>query len=263
MADRLDGKVAIVTGGASGLGLASARRFAAEGARVACLDIDGDAAERAAAGIGEAALGLAADVTDEAALDRAVAATLERFGRVDVLYANAGIPGTGGVHGLGLDTWQRVIDVNLTGVFLSARAVLAPMLEQGSGSIILQASAAGIGGVRGLAAYAAAKGGVVALTRQMAADYSERGIRVNAICPGTVLTPLVEKTYIERAGDQEAGRRELARRERDYPLGHLGDVDDVANLALFLASDEAAWIAGSVYPVDGGASAVLLWSAPA
>jgi NAD(P)-dependent dehydrogenase (short-subunit alcohol dehydrogenase family) len=259
--DRLDGKVAIVTGGASGLGLASARRFAAEGARVACLDIDGDAAERAAAGIGEAALGLAADVTDEAALDRAVAATLDRFGRVDVLYANAGIPGTGGVHGLGLDAWQRVIDVNLTGVFLSARAVLAPMLTQGSGSIILQASAAGIGGVRGLAAYAAAKGGVVALTRQMAADYSEKGIRVNAICPGTILTPLVEKTYIERAGDEEAGRRELARRERDYPLGHLGQVDDVANLALVLASDEAAWIAGSVYTVDGGASAVLLWSA--
>jgi NAD(P)-dependent dehydrogenase (short-subunit alcohol dehydrogenase family) len=258
---RLQGKVAIVTGGASGLGLASARRFAEEGARVACLDIDGEAAEQAAAGIGDQALGLATDVTDEAATNRAVAATLERFGRVDVLYANAGIPGTGGVHGLSLEAWRRVIDVNLTGVFLSARAVLAPMLEQGAGSIILQASAAGIGGVRDLAAYAAAKGGVVALTRQMAADYSERGIRVNAICPGTIRTPLVEQTYAERAGDPEAGRRELARRERDYPLGHLGDVKDVANLALFLASDEAAWIAGAIYPVDGGATAVMLWSA--
>jgi NAD(P)-dependent dehydrogenase (short-subunit alcohol dehydrogenase family) len=257
---RLEGKVAIVTGGASGLGLASAQRFAEEGARVVCVDLDGAAAEQAAAGIGDAALGLAADVTDEAALERAVAATLERFGRVDVLYANAGIPGTGQVHEISLAEWQRVIDVNLTGVFLSARAVLPPMLAQGAGSLVLQASVGGLTGIRSLPAYAAAKGGVVALTKQMAADYSERGIRVNAICPGTVRTPLVEATYVGFAGSEEAAKEALARRDRDYPMGRLGAVEDVANLALFLASDESRWIAGGIYTVDGGMTAVSQWS---
>jgi NAD(P)-dependent dehydrogenase (short-subunit alcohol dehydrogenase family) len=257
---RLDGKVAIVTGGGSGLGLASAQRFAEEGARVVCVDLDGAAAEAAAAGIGDSALGLTADVTDEDSLERAVDATLERFGRVDVLYANAGIPGTGSVHELTRTDWQRVIDVNLTGVFLSARAVLPPMLAQGAGSLILQASVGGLTGIRSLPAYAAAKGGVIALTKQMAADYSERGVRVNAICPGTVRTPLVEATYVGYFGSEEAGQDALARRDRDYPMGRLGAVEDIANLALFLASDEARWLAGGIYVADGGMTAVSQWS---
>jgi NAD(P)-dependent dehydrogenase (short-subunit alcohol dehydrogenase family) len=251
---RLEGKVALVTGAASGLGRASALRFASEGASVAC--VDREVAEAPAGG-----LALAADVTDEASIEAAVAATLERFGRVDVLYANAGVPSAGQVHETSLGEWQRVLDVNLTGVFLTARAVLGDMLARGSGSILLQASVGGITGVRGIAAYAASKGGVAALAQQMAADYSERGIRVNAICPATILTPLVEAVYRERAGSEEQAAADLADRARDFPLGHMGGVEDVANLALFLASDEAKWITGAVYPVDGGATAVSLWSA--
>lgn len=249
---RLDGKVALVTGAGSGLGRAAARRFASEGAQVAWVD-------RELAGVPEGAFAVATDVTEESEVEHAVAATLERFGRVDVLYANAGVPSAGRVHETSLAEWRRVLDVNLTGVFLSVRAVLGGMLERGSGSILLQASVGGISGVRGIAAYAASKGGVVALARQMAADYAEHGIRVNAICPATVVTPLVEAVYRERAGSEEGGRRDLAERGRDFPIGHMGAVEDVANLALFLASDEAKWITGAVYPVDGGATAVSLW----
>jgi NAD(P)-dependent dehydrogenase (short-subunit alcohol dehydrogenase family) len=249
---RLAGKVALVTGAASGLGRAAAERFALEGAAVAFVDLR-------APSVPEGCLGLAADVTDEASIEAAVAETITRFGRIDVLYANAGVPSAGQVHETSPAEWRRVLDVNLTGVFLSARAVLGDMLSRGSGSILLQASVGGITGVRGIAAYAASKGGVAALAQQMAADYSERGIRVNAICPATILTPLVETVFRERAGSEEAAAADLAARGRDFPLGRMGGVEDVANLALFLASDEAKWITGAVYPVDGGATAVSLW----
>jgi NAD(P)-dependent dehydrogenase (short-subunit alcohol dehydrogenase family) len=252
---RLAGKVALVTGAASGLGRASAERFAQEGAAVAFVDLREPA-------VPDGCLGLAADVTDEASIEAAVAATIARFGRVDVVYANAGVPSAGRVHETSLAEWQRVLDVNLTGVFLTARAVLCDMLSRRSGSILLQASVGGIAGVRGIAAYAASKGGVAALARQMAADYSEHGIRVNAICPATILTPLVEAVYRERAGSEAEAQADLAERARDFPLGHMGELSDVANLALFLASDEAKWITGAVYPVDGGATAVSLWRSP-
>jgi NAD(P)-dependent dehydrogenase (short-subunit alcohol dehydrogenase family) len=254
---RLAGKVAVITGGASGLGLASARRFAAEGARVACLDLDGAAAAAAAAEFD--GLGVACDVSDEAAVAHAVDAVLERFGTVDVLYANAGIAGTGSVDAEDLASWNRMLAVHLTGAFLAARAVLAPMLGQGSGSIILQSSVAGVTGIRNLAAYTAAKGGIVALARQMAADYSERGVRVNAVCPGTVRTPLVEQTYLGYHGSADAAAAALAERDRDYPAGRLGAVEDIASFALFLAGDESRWITGGVFPVDGGATAVSMW----
>jgi NAD(P)-dependent dehydrogenase (short-subunit alcohol dehydrogenase family) len=254
---RLAGKVAVITGGASGLGLASAQRFAAEGAQVACLDLDGDAAAAAAADFD--GLGVACDVSDEASVERAVATTVERFGTVDVLYANAGIAGTGSVHKEDLASWNRMLGVHLTGVFLASRAVLGPMLAQGSGSIILQSSVAGVTGIRNLAAYTAAKGGIAALARQMAADYSERGIRTNAVCPGTVRTPLVEQTYLGYSGSPEAAAAALAERDRDYPAGRLGALEDIANFALFLASDESRWITGGVFPVDGGATAVSMW----
>ena len=174
-----------------GLGAASAERFAAEGATVVGVDLRGATLE--------------ADVSDEASIEAAVAETVSRHGRIDVLYANAGVASVGQVHETSLAEWQRVLDVNLTGVFLTARAVLADMLARGSGSILLQSSISAVSGYRSLAAYSAAKGGVVALARQMAADYSERGVRVNAITPGTVVTALVEAVYTERAGSAEAG----------------------------------------------------------
>ena len=155
-----------------------------------------------------------------------------------------------------------MLDVNLTGVFLTARAVLGDhALAPASGSILLQASVGGITGVRGIAAYAASKGGVAALAQQMAADYSEHGIRVNAICPGDD-PHAAGRGGLPRAGGPARGGGPGTiwhERARDFPLGHMGEPHDVANLALFLASDEAKWITGAVYPVDGGATAVSLW----
>ena len=144
-----------------------------------------------------------------------------------------------------------MIAVNLTGVWLSMRAVLPAMLEAGQGSIITQASTGGLVGVPGIASYAAAKGGVIALTRQVAVDYGRHGIRVNSICPGTVRTPLVEQTLRERGLDESA----MLDAARDYPMKRLGTVDEIASLALFLASDEASWITGATFAADGGYTA--------
>ena len=245
---RLAGKVALVTGAASGLGLASARRFGEEGARVACLDLD----EVDAPGV--ESLSLAADVTDAAALERAVEAVLERFGQLDIVLANAGIAGASMAHATPPEQWERVIGVNLTGVFLTIRAALPHLMERRSGSVVAMASLAAVSGVQSQAAYAAAKGGVVALARQLAVDYAGYGIRVNAICPATVVTPLVIDAYEQIGGDVQ---QMLDARALDVPLGRLGEPLDVANLALFLASDESAWMTGTVLPLDGGLSAAM------
>jgi 3-oxoacyl-[acyl-carrier protein] reductase len=259
---RLEGKVALVTGAASGLGLASALRFGAEGAKVAFADLDGAAAAKAAAELrssGGSAIDIELDVTDLASVEHAVAATIEHFGQVDVLFANAGIPGEGDAATLPTASWDKVIAVNLTGVWFSMRAVLPHMVERGRGSILLTASVAGLTGVSNTPAYSAAKGGVVALTRQVAVDFASRGIRVNAICPGPVLTPLFEAAFRERA--PEDPQAALRARAATVPLGRLGDPRDVANLALFLVSDEAEWITGAVYAVDGGITAAMVPSA--
>jgi NAD(P)-dependent dehydrogenase (short-subunit alcohol dehydrogenase family) len=256
---RMEGKAALVTGAASGIGRTTALLLAREGARVACVDrtADGPAEEIRAAG-GEA-IAIIADVTSEEDMERKAAATLAEFGRIDVLHANAGVGGSGSAHEVSRADWQRVIDVNLTGVWLTAKAVLPAMLRQGSGSIVNTASVGGMIGIPGLAAYAAAKAGVIGLTRQMAADYAGRGIRVNAICPGTTWTPLVEATYAGGGGAgagtatlEEARARSVAR----YPLGRLGTTEEVAAYVLFLASDETAWTTGAVFVVDGGFTAV-------
>ena len=256
---RLDGKVAIVTGGASGLGLASALLFGGEGAKVAVADLDGAGANRAAgeiAAAGGEAIGIELDVTDAAAVEQAVADTIARFGRVDVLFANAGIPGEGNAASLDRADWDRVIAVNLTSVWLSMRAVLPHMAERGRGAILATASVAGITGVPNTPAYSAAKGGVVALTRQVAVDFAGQGVRVNAICPGPVLTPLFEAAFRERAPEDPDAA--LRARAATVPLGRLGAPLDIANMALFLVSDEADWITGAVYAVDGGITAAMV-----
>jgi NAD(P)-dependent dehydrogenase (short-subunit alcohol dehydrogenase family) len=262
MTTRLAGKVAIVTGAGSGLGQASALRFAREGARVVCADVDAAAAARVADEIvsgGGAAIGIAVDVTDGADVQRMTDEALGAFGGIDVLFANAGIAGVGSVTTTTRETWDRVIAVNLTGVWLCNKAVVPAMQARGGGSVINQASIGGLVGFSGIAPYAAAKAGVIGLTRQAAIEYAAAGIRFNAICPGTIVTPLVVRTYEERGGIaigsgqtlDEAMQANAAR----YPMKRLGTPEDVANMAVFLASDEAAWITGATFAVDGGYTA--------
>jgi NAD(P)-dependent dehydrogenase (short-subunit alcohol dehydrogenase family) len=250
----------IVTGGGSGIGAAAALRFAEAGADVFVADRTADAASAVAAAIkahGLSATAITVDVTDEAAVARMAATVHAAAGGIDVLYANAGIEGAGTAIETDRAAWAQVLDVNLTGVWLSIRAVLPAMVASGRGSIITQSSTAGLVGVRGLAAYSAAKGGVIALTRQIAVEYGAAGVRANAICPGTVMTPLVERTYEARGGEVTFGSTEdmVKSASRGYPLGRLGTVDEVAALALFLASDDAGWITGGVFTVDGGYTA--------
>ena len=262
MTGRLANKIAIVTGAGSGIGEAAAQLFAAEGAKVACADINGDAARANAKRIGDAAIAVQVDVADPSAAERMVAETVAAFGGVDAVYANAGVAGPGRAGEVDLDEWNRVIGINLTGVWLSIKYALPHMITAGSGSLVLQSSVGALIGVPGIASYAAAKGGVIGLTRQMAVDYGPQGIRVNAICPGTVPTPLVRATYEKRGGfsatadaPPDASIDELidAAKVR-HPIGRLGTVEDIAQLATYLVSDESAWTTGSVITIDGGMS---------
>jgi NAD(P)-dependent dehydrogenase (short-subunit alcohol dehydrogenase family) len=224
-----------------------------------CADRNADGADSTATEIGaDAGSALTVDVTEPTDVVRLVAHTLERFGAVDVLYANAGVGGVGSAADVDEAEWQRVLDVNLTGVWRCCKHVLPHMVAAGRGSIVLQASIGGLRGVPGVAAYAAAKAGVIGLCRQMALDYGPLGIRVNAIAPGTVPTPLVEGIWAAGGGlvaaDNLAER--VATAAALYPLRRVGTPADVANVALFLASDESSWVTGAVYVVDGGKTAV-------
>ncbi|GAA1916558.1 SDR family NAD(P)-dependent oxidoreductase [Nocardioides hwasunensis] len=250
----LAGKVALVTGAGSGLGRSIAERLARGGAAVACCDLSEDSARETSELItsaGGRSVALAFDVTDEAATDAAVDVAADRLGGLDAVVANAGIAGEGAARGLELASWERIIAVHLTGTFLTTRAALRHLVERPGGSIVMQASAAGLVGLPNTPAYSAAKSGIIGLARQVARDYAHLGIRINAIAPGTVLTPLVQQAYDERFGaDVEAG---LEARAASIPLG-MGRPDDIAAAAAFLVSDEARWITGTVMPVDGGLS---------
>jgi NAD(P)-dependent dehydrogenase (short-subunit alcohol dehydrogenase family) len=257
---RLEGKRIVVTGAGSGIGRAATLLCAREGARVLAVDLDQAGADETAQLGGAQVFAHRCDVSDPASAETMAAAARERLGGCDGVYANAGIAGTGTVLDATWEMWQRTLAVNLTGVFLTDRSLLPLLLEAGGGSIVNQASIGGMVGVKGIAPYAAAKAGVIGLTRSITADFASRNVRCNALCPGTVPTPLVEKTYVERGGlaGMASGTYEemLQNAVRAYPMGRLGTLDEVAAMAVFLLSDEAAWCAGQCFVVDGGMTAV-------
>jgi len=252
---RLAGKVAIITGAGSGIGRAMALLFAREGATVVAAGRTPASIEETVAMIraetGWEALAVAADVAIPADVERMVRETVARFGRIDILCNNAGIGSSKDVVAVEPDEWDRVFAVNVRGVYLGCKYALPHMLAQGGGSIINTASVLALVGAPERAAYCASKGAVVALTRQIAVEYADRGIRCNCLCPTTVDTPWVDRLLAD-APDPVARRRALEERQ---PMGRLATAEDVAAAALYLASDDAAFVTGTAMVIDGGLSA--------
>ena len=247
---RLEDKVALVTGAASGIGYACANRFAEEGASVVGCDLAPSEAWERVAATAKGSQFHVVDVRDEAAQARMAASAIEEFGRIDVLVTAAGVAGGGPVHLLPLEEWRRVQDVNLTGTFLSAKAVLPQMIAQRSGSIITVASIEGLEGGEGASTYNASKGGVVILTKNLALDYGRLGIRANSICPGFIETPMFGSVM---NGEHFASQKERIREQ--HKLGRFGRPEEIAGAAFFLASDDASFVTGVALPVDGGFTA--------
>lgn len=248
MAGRLEGKVAVVTGGCSGIGLATVRRFAQEGARVVIGDLDDASGEGIATEVGGAYVHC--DVTDADQVEALFATAKERFGSVDVAFNNAGIspPDDDSILTTGLDAWRRVQEVNLTSVYLCCKAALPHMLEQGKGSIINTASfVAVMGAATSQISYTASKGGVLSMSRELGVQFAREGVRVNALCPGPVNTPLLQELF---AKDPERA----ARRMVHIPVGRFAEPEEIASAVLFLASDESSFITASQFLVDGGIS---------
>ncbi len=252
---RLDGKVALVTGAGSGIGEAIARLFARQGAHVTVADLAAEAAERVTSSIieqGGAASALTLDVAEEAQVREGFAAIAERHRRLDIVVNNAGVSHVGNILETSLDDWNRVLRVNAGGVFLCAREAVRVMVNQQpqGGVIVNMASVAAQIAVERRLPYSASKGAVLAMTRSIAMDFVDQGIRCNAICPGTVHTPFVEG-YLTRSfpGQEDAVRQTLHARQ---PIGRMGRPEEIAAAALYLVSDEAAFVTGTALVIDGG-----------
>ncbi|MBF6059255.1 3-oxoacyl-ACP reductase [Nocardia terpenica] len=245
---RLQDRVAVVTGGGSGIGLATVRRFASEGAKVVVADIDTTSGEAAATEVG--GLYVKADVTDETQVEALYQAAVDTYGGLDIAFNNAGIspPEDDSILTTGIDAWRRVQEVNLTSVYLCSKYAINHMLARGKGSIINTASfVAVMGAATSQISYTASKGGVLSMSRELGVQFARQGIRVNALCPGPVNTPLLQELF---AKDPERAARRLVH----IPLGRFAEPEEIAAAVAFLASDDSSFITASQFLVDGGIS---------
>ena len=252
LTQRLAGKVAVITGGASGIGLATARRFAAEGATVVIGDFNAETGEAAASEVG--GLFVKVDVTDEAQVNNLFDTAKSTYGSVDIAFNNAGIspPDDDSIETTELPAWERVQDVNLKSVYLCSRAAIRHMVRQGKGSIINTASfVAVLGSATSQISYTASKGGVLAMSRELGVQFARQGIRVNALCPGPVNTALLQELF---AKDPVRAQRRLVH----IPIGRFAEPEELAASVAFLASDDSSFITGSTFLVDGGISSAYV-----
>jgi dihydroanticapsin dehydrogenase len=249
---RFEGKVAVVTGGASGIGLATAEAFLEEGAHVAIVDVSEKSGAEAMEGLrakGHEPIFVHGDVTKSSDVKKMVGQILDRYGRIDVLFNNAGILVEGTIERVSEGDWDRIMDVNVKGVFLMTKEIIPIMLGQGAGSIVNNASCSGLVGDRSAIAYNTSKGAVVLMTKCLALDYAQKNIRANCVCPGEIETPMFLQEVASRGTTVEEHRKETS---EYHPIGRLGRPAEVAKTVLFLASDDASFITGAALSVDGG-----------